>query len=71
MASIDGDAVRALVASGTVSAGMIAKLEAAVHALKCGVPLVRIGDLTAVADDPSGTRITVSSVSRSLSPAFA
>ena len=69
--SLDGDAVRALIASGTVTAGMIAKLEAGVHALGGGVPLVRIGDLTVVADDTSGTRIMVSTVSQSLSPAFA
>ena len=70
IASLDGDAVRALVASGTVTAGMIAKLEAAVHALTGGVPLVRIGDLTAVADDTAGTRIA-NVVSQSLSPVFA
>ena len=71
IASIDGNAVRALIASGTVTAGMIAKLEAAVHALSGGVPLVRIGDLTAVADDTFGTRLIASSVSQSLSPAYA
>jgi acetylglutamate kinase len=71
IASIDGDAVRALVASGTVTAGMIAKLQAAIHALAGGVPLVRIGDLNAVADDTFGTRIIARSVSQSLSPAFA
>jgi acetylglutamate kinase len=71
IASLDGDAVRALVASGTVTAGMIAKLEAAVRALAGGVSLVRIGDLGAVGDDTSGTRIIASSVSQSLSPAFA
>lgn len=71
VASLDGDAVRALVASGTVTAGMIAKLEAAVYALTGGVPLVRIGDLTAVADDTFGTRVIASAVSQSLSPAFA
>jgi acetylglutamate kinase len=71
VASIDGDALSALVASGTVTAGMIAKLEAAVHALGGGVALVRIGDLAAVANDAFGTRIVAGSVSRSLSPAFA
>jgi acetylglutamate kinase len=71
IASIDGDGVRALVASATVTAGMVAKLEAAVHALTGGVALVRIGDLTAVSDGARGTRIIASSVSQSLSPAFA
>ncbi|MDQ4079613.1 MAG: acetylglutamate kinase [Gemmatimonadota bacterium] len=71
VSSLGGDAVRALVASGTVTDGMIAKLEAAVYALTGGVPLVRIGDLTAVVDDSFGTRIIASSVSQSLSPAFA
>jgi acetylglutamate kinase len=50
---------------------MIAKLEAAVHALAGGVPLVRIGDLTALADDTSGTRIIANAVSPSFSPVFA
>lgn len=71
MAALEASAVRALVASGTATAGMIAKLEAAVHALIGGVPLVRVGDLSAVADDTSGTRIIASPVSESLSPAFA
>jgi acetylglutamate kinase len=71
LAVLDRNAVRALVATGTVTAGMIAKLEAAVRALAGGVPLVRIGDLTAIADDSLGTRIIASSVSRPLSPAFA
>jgi acetylglutamate kinase len=72
IASVDADAVRALVASGTVTDGMIAKLEAAAHALAGGVPLVRIGDLSAVADDTFGTRIIAAApASPSLSPAFA
>ena len=70
MTTLDGDAIRALIASGTVTAGMIAKLEAAAHALTGGVPLVRIGDLTAVSGDTPGTRIVTDAVSQSLSPAF-
>lgn len=71
MTSLEGDAVRALVASGTVTAGMIAKLEAAAHALAGGVPLVRIGDLMAVSDETFGTRLIAGSIAQSLSPAFA
>lgn len=71
IASLEGEAVRTLVASGTATAGMIAKLEAAAQAIAGGVPLVRIGDLAAVGDNALGTRIVANSVSQSLSPAFA
>jgi acetylglutamate kinase len=57
VASLDADRMRALVTAGTVTAGMIAKLEASHRALAGGVARVRIGDLAAIADASRGTRI--------------
>jgi acetylglutamate kinase len=57
VAALDTDRMRALVAAGTVTSGMIAKLEASQRALAAGVPRVRIGDLAALADATRGTRI--------------
>ena len=56
---------RALIAAGTVTAGMIAKLEASHRALMAGVPCVRIGDLGAVADAGRGTRIVAAATPQS------
>jgi acetylglutamate kinase len=70
IASLDADAVPALIASGMVTAGMIAKLDAVVHALAHGVPLVRVGDLTSLVTMAAGTRIVAATVARPLSPAF-
>ncbi len=55
--SLDPGRMRALVGAGTVTAGMIAKLEASSRALTAGVSSVRIGDLEAIADVHRGTRI--------------
>lgn len=44
-----------LVADGTAAGGMAAKLDAAVAALDGGVPRVRIGDISAIADPDRGT----------------
>jgi acetylglutamate kinase len=55
--TLDADRMRALVAAGTVTSGMIAKLEASHRALAVGVSRVRIGDLAAIADTTRGTRI--------------
>jgi acetylglutamate kinase len=56
---LDADRVPALVAEGTVTAGMIAKLQASTRALAAGVSRVRIGDVAAIADVTRGTRIVV------------
>lgn len=50
--------VDAMIASGTARGGMIAKLEAALHALDRGVQRVRIGNLVAISDLSVGTTIT-------------
>ena len=55
--TLDAAGIRTLVASGAVTAGMIAKLEASQRALSAGVLRVRIGDLGAVADATRGTHI--------------
>jgi acetylglutamate kinase len=57
VATLDPSRVRALVGAGTVTAGMIAKLEASSRALASGVSSVRIGDIDAIADAQRGTRI--------------
>ena len=57
IATLDPSRVRALVGAGTVTAGMIAKLEASSRALANGVSSVRIGDIDAIADAQRGTRI--------------
>lgn len=57
---LDADAAHELVESGAASGGMIAKLEAARKALEQGVPVVRIGDLSAIADRARGTVLTLS-----------
>ena len=57
IATLDPGRVRALVGAGTVTAGMIAKLEASTRALAGGVSSVRIGDIDAIADVQRGTRI--------------
>lgn len=58
--AVDGELASSLVASGTASGGMAAKLDAACRALARGVPRVRIGDLSAVADADAGTIISLS-----------
>ena len=45
----------AMIADGTASAGMRAKLEAALHAVAGGVARVRISDINAIADANRGT----------------
>jgi acetylglutamate kinase len=44
-----------MIADGTASAGMRAKLEAALHAVAGGVARVRISDINAIADANRGT----------------
>jgi hypothetical protein len=50
---------------------MIAKLDAAEHALAGGVPSVRIGDLSAIADVALGTRIVTVTSPHALTTALA
>jgi acetylglutamate kinase len=58
LASLDPDRARALISRGIADGGMAAKLEAACHAARGGVPLVRIGGLAAIEDRASGTTVT-------------
>ena len=58
--AIDADFAVALVARGTATAGMAAKLDAARRALAGGVSRVRIGDIGALRGEHSGTAITLS-----------
>jgi acetylglutamate kinase len=55
--SLDEIAVRALIDDGIAAGGMAAKLEAALHALHGGVPLVRIAGLDGIGDVAAGTRV--------------
>lgn len=71
VATLEADRVPSLVAAGTVTAGMIAKLEASIRALVAGVSRVRIGDLTAIADATRGTRIVASSAPHVFIPVLA
>jgi acetylglutamate kinase len=59
------DQLSSLVQTGTVTAGMIAKLEASSRALAAGVASVRIGDLEAIADSTRGTRIVAAPLATS------
>jgi acetylglutamate kinase len=58
LGSLDTEAARAMIASGTAGGGMAAKLEAAIHAVQCNVTSVRIGGLDAITDLRAGTMIT-------------
>ena len=69
-ASVDVERMDSLIAAGTVTEGMIAKLDASSRALTAGVPRVRIGDLDAITDVTRGTRI-VATPSGALAPVFA
>lgn len=60
--SLDVDAARAMIASGTAGGGMAAKLDAAIHAAQSSVASVRIGGLDAIADRHAGTSITPAQV---------
>ncbi|MEO7964656.1 MAG: acetylglutamate kinase [Gemmatimonadaceae bacterium] len=57
LGTVDADESESLVTNGTARGGMIAKLEAARRAIAAGVKRVRIGDLTAIADQTAGTVI--------------
>jgi acetylglutamate kinase len=68
---VGSDRVASLIAAGAVTAGMIAKLEAANRALAGDVSRVRIGDLSAITDLAQGTRIVSTSASRAFARALA
>ncbi|MGI9078924.1 MAG: acetylglutamate kinase [Gemmatimonadaceae bacterium] len=57
--TLEAGEIQALIASGDASGGMIAKLEAAIAALRHGVESVRIGDVNALSDTACGTRISL------------
>ena len=69
--TLDAAGIRTLVAAGTATAGMIAKLEAAQRALAAGVLRVRIGDLAAVADATLGTHIVSATTPHAFTPVSA
>ena len=71
IATLDPGRMHALVGAGTVTAGMIAKLEASSRALMAGVSSVRIGDLEAIADAHRGTRIVGVAVQQSFTSVLA
>ena len=56
---LDVESARNLIASGTASQGMAAKLEAAHAALAGGVPSVRITPLAGILDGGAGTTVTL------------
>ena len=64
--ALDPDTIALMMANGTASSGMRAKLEAASHALGHGTRRVRIGDLSAIRDSTRGTILTSTSA-----PSFA
>lgn len=57
--NLDVETARGLIASGTASNGMAAKLEAAHAALAGGVPAVRIAPLAGILDGALGTTMTL------------
>jgi len=57
--SLTVDAARTLIADGTASAGMRAKLEAALTAVAGGVARVRIADIGAIGDPIRGTFLSI------------
>jgi acetylglutamate kinase len=69
--TLDADRVPSLVAAGTVTAGMIAKLAASNRALAAGVSRVRIGDLAAITDVTRGTRIVATMAPHAFTPVLA
>jgi acetylglutamate kinase len=59
LATLDPLDADRLIAGGVATGGMAAKLQAAVAAVRAGVPTVRIGDLAALADPARGTAVTL------------
>ncbi|GAC1650352.1 MAG: acetylglutamate kinase [Gemmatimonadaceae bacterium] len=57
MSVLDLETARDLIAGGTITAGMIAKLEAALDAVTAGVTRVRVGDVAAITDLHRGTTV--------------
>ena len=69
--TLDTQRMQVLVATGTVTAGMIAKLEASQRALAAGVPQVRVGDLASITDAAAGTRIVDTNAHLAYTPVLA
>ena len=63
ISALDDTAVHTLIETGVAKGGMAAKLEAGMLALRGGVRRVRIGDLRAITNENSGTRLRLSPVS--------
>ena len=57
---LDTDEAEHLIAAGEINGGMIPKVNAALHALRQGVPQVRITDLAGL-EQPGGTTLTANS----------
>lgn len=57
IAQLDPAGIQALATRGVVQGGMLAKLEAAVAALKGGVGSIRIGPLATITDPTAGTTV--------------
>ena len=57
--ALSSEGVESLVRNGSATGGMVAKLEAALLALACGVRSVRIGALEMISDPRAGTTITL------------
>jgi len=57
LASVSSLQLDALIAGGVASGGMIPKLRAGMRAAVAGVPEVRIGDLSLLAESSGGTRL--------------
>lgn len=58
IAALDLDAAHALIDADVAKGGMAAKIHAAAHALRGGVPSVRIAGVDGIANRQGGTRIT-------------
>jgi acetylglutamate kinase len=71
LGEIDAERMQSLVTTGTVRAGMIAKLEASHRALAAGVGQVRIGGLESITDPGAGTRVLASTAPNALTSVLA
>ena len=69
VAQLSESCVKALVADGSITGGMIAKLEAALAALAAGVSRVRVSDVAAIADGRRGTTVAATATLTAVPPA--
>ena len=65
--SISTGDIERLIADGTASDGMAAKLRAAKHALSGGAQSVRIGDLRMLSENSAGTRLVTATPAQAVS----